>query len=93
MVLLSFWINGLADQPGQCGDDQSLRVGVEGFPDVQFLGLSFRFGPKGELALHVFSPPLKGWWVVALKNRSYGGESQRLYAHVGGGKAIRAWPK
>ena len=38
----------------------ALRVGVEVFPEVQFLGRSFRFGPKGELALHVFSPPLKG---------------------------------
>ena len=66
-------------------------LGVEVFPDVQFLGRSFRFGPKGELAWHVFSPPGKGLGVLALKHRAYGGESQLLYGHGGDGKEIRSW--
>jgi hypothetical protein len=67
-----------------------LRGGVELLPEGQFLGRSFRFGPKGELALHVLSPPWKGLGALALKNRSYGEESQPLYAHGGGGKENRS---
>ena len=90
MVLLRFWGNRLADQPGQYGDDHSLGGGVEFLPEGQFLGRSFRFGPKGELAWHVVSPPWKGLGALALKNRSYGEESQPLYGHEGGGRATRS---
>lgn len=89
-LVFIFWTHRLLDQPGQQGNHLSLRLGVEVFPEVQFLGWSFRFGPKGQLALHVFSPPLKGRWVLALKHRAYGGKSQPLYVHVGGGQEIRS---
>lgn len=91
VVHMSFWINRLTDQLGQCGDDHSLRVGVELLLEGQLLGRSFGFEPKGELALHVLSRPCKGLELLALKNRSYGEVSQPLYGHGGGGKSIRAW--
>jgi hypothetical protein len=92
MVVLLIWVSRLADQPGQDGDDRCFCLEVEVLPDVQFLRRSFRFGPKGELALHVFSPPWSGLGALDLKDLVSGGESQLFYVHGGDGKEIQAWP-
>jgi len=84
-ILLGFIreTNRFFDQPGQDRDDPFLRLGVEALPDVLF-----HVEPKGQLPLHVVSPPVKRWWL--LKHQPYRGERQQLYAHGEGGRAIRA---
>lgn len=82
----------LADQPGQDGDDDCFSLGVEVFPDVLRLRRAFRFGPKGELARHVFSPPWSELKVLALKHRAYGEESQLFYVHGGDERDLRSRP-
>ena len=82
-------MNCLADKPGEHREDESFCFGIELLPDLCFLRRVLRFGPKGQLSIHVVSPPLKGSWMAVLKNRAFGEESQPLYEREGGEKPFR----
>jgi len=54
----ALWKERFGDEPGQSCDEGSLSLGMEFLPDLRFESVVLRFGPQGDLSMHVSSPPL-----------------------------------
>jgi hypothetical protein len=62
------WTGGFGYQSGQYADNRLLSRRVEVLPDDQFLTWVLRFGPKDQLAFHIFSPLEQGWYPLVLED-------------------------